>query len=123
MTLPRSVRDRAIVHAAWSLGLATSATLRALVAPEISLQAFRRRLRALNKSGHLVVLTFPGGTGHLWLYGATKRGLAADSQRPWRPSLAQLQHTIEVGEAIVALIRPGFAEPLTVTAWQGEAEV
>lgn len=114
-------RDRAIVRAAWSLGLATHETLRLLVSPHTRANTLRRRLCQLHRAGYLTQTRHIGPTGSIWLYGAGPRALVPGEPRPWRPSLAQLEHTLAVGDVLVALTgrRPG----LTISAWQGEAEL
>lgn len=114
-------RDRALVHAAWSLGLATHETLRLLVSPQTRANTLRRRLCLLHRNGYLTQTRHLGPGRCIWLYGAGPRALTPGEPRPWRPSLAQLEHTLAVGDALVALTRatPG----LTVTGWQGEAEL
>lgn len=114
-------RDRALVHAAWSLGLATHETLRLLVSPQTRANTLRRRLCLLHSNGYLTQTRHMGPGRCIWLYGAGPRALVPGEPRPWRPSLAQLEHTLAVGDVLVALThpRPGFA----VTGWQGEAEL
>ena len=116
-------RDRAIIRAAWSLGAATAATLRALTSPATSPGTFRERLRRLHRGRYLTQTRYVAPAGSLWLYGAGLHGVPPGAGRPWRPGLAQVAHTLDVGHALVALTRPGFAPPLRVTAWQGEAEL
>lgn len=111
------------MHAAWSLGYAPASTLQSLLAPEVHQRSFRRYLRRLHLAGYLVQRSVLARTGNLWLYGRGRTGLAVGASRPWRPSLAQLEHTLAVGDALVALTRPGFAPGHTVTGWQGEAEI
>lgn len=123
MTVALTDRDRALIRAAWSLGAATSPTLRALVTPQTNPDTVRRRLRRLHRDGYLTQTRVFGPAGCVWLYGIGPKALRPDDPRPWRPGLAQLQHTVAVGEIVVALTRPGFAAPLTITGWQGEAEL
>lgn len=118
-----SARDELIVKAAWSLGYAPASTLQALLAPEVHERSFRRYLRRLHLADYLVQRSVLSRTGNLWLYGRGRTGLALGASRPWRPSLAQLEHTLAVGDALVALTRPGFAPGHTITGWQGEAEI
>lgn len=118
-----STRDEQIVHAAWSLGYAPACTLQALLVPEVHQRSFRRYLRRLHLAGYLAQRSVLARTGTLWLYGRGKTGLAVGASRPWRPSLSQLEHTLAVGDALVALTRPGFAPGHVVTGWQGEAEI
>lgn len=123
MTVAITDRDRALIRAAWSLGAATSPTLRALVTPHTNPDTVRRRLRRLHRAGYLTQTRVFGPAGCVWLYGIGPKALRPDDPRPWRPGLAQLQHTVAVGEIVVALTRPGFGAPLTITGWQGEAEL
>lgn len=116
-------RDRQLIRACWSLGYAPSSTLRALVSPTTSAGTLRDRLRRLHRAGHLVQIRYIAPTGDLWLYGIGRAALAPGEVAPWRPSLAQVEHTLAVGQAVVALTRPGFAPPLQITGWQGEAEL
>lgn len=116
-------RDRALMHVAWSLGAATAATLQALIGSTTDRDTFRRRLRRLHREGYLTQTRHVGPAGCVWLYSLGPRGRAPDGARPWRPSIAQLEHTIAVGEVVVALTRPGFAAPIEVVGWQGEAEL
>lgn len=123
MTVALTARDRALIRAAWSLGAATHSTLRALVSPATQADTLRRRLRQLHRAGYLTQSRHIGAAGCLWLYGAGRNALVRNEPRPWRPGLAQIEHTLAVGEVIVALTRHGFASPLVVTGWQGEAEL
>jgi hypothetical protein len=123
VTLALQPRDQAIIRAAWSLGLATRETLRALAAPTASAAAFRERLGELKNARYLDLIHVPGNTGHLWLYGATRRGLTPGAPRPWRPGPTQYAHTLAVGDTLRALTRGGFALPALITGWQGEAEL
>ncbi|HEV2890456.1 MAG TPA: replication-relaxation family protein [Frankiaceae bacterium] len=41
----------------------------------------------------------------------------------WRPSDAQLLHTLAVGDTLAALLRTGRLGSLVVTSWRGEAEL
>lgn len=116
-------RDRRIIHACWSLGYAPASTLRALVSPGTSAGTWRDRLRRLHRAGHLVRTRYIAPAGDLWLYGAGRASLAVGEPAPWRPSLAQVEHTLAVAQAVVDLTRCGFTPPLTVSGWQGEAEL
>lgn len=118
-----TARDRQLVRAAWSLGYAPASTLRALVSPTTSGGTLRDRLRRLHRAGYLVQTRYVAPAGDLWLYGAGRAALTVGEPAPWRPSLAQIEHTLAVGQAVVALTRPGFAAPLRITGWQGEAEL
>ena len=123
MTVALTDRDRALIRAAWSLGAATHATLRALVSPQTDGETLRRRMRQLHRDGYLLQTRHVGPAGCLWLYGVGRRGIEAGEPRPWRPGLAQIEHTVAIGDLLVALTRPGFAPPVSVTGWQGEAEL
>jgi hypothetical protein len=116
-------RDRQLIRAAWSLGYAPASTLRALVSPATSAGTLRDRLRRLHRAGFLVQTRYVAPAGDLWLYGVGRAALTAGEPAPWRPSLAQVEHTLAVGQAVLALTRPGFAAPLHITGWQGEAEL
>lgn len=123
MSVAITSRDRELLRATWSLGAATHETLRALVSPETQPDTLRRRLRRLHREGYLVQTRHIGPAGCIWLYSIGRLALQPNEPRPWRPGLAQLAHTIAVGEAVVVLTRQGFADPLVVTGWQGEAEL
>lgn len=114
-------RDRELVRAAWSLGLATHETLRVLVSPQTRANTLRRRLCLLHRNGYLTQTRHIGPGRCIWLYGAGRRALTPGEPRPWRPSLAQLEHTLAVGDVLVSLTRP--RPELIVTGWQGEAEL
>jgi hypothetical protein len=116
-------RDRQLIRGAWSLGFAPASTLRALISPTTSAGTFRDRLRRLHRAGHLLQTRYVAPAGDLWLYGVGRAALTAGEPAPWRPSLAQVEHTLAVGQAVVALTRPGFAPPLHITGWQGESEL
>ena len=116
-------RDRALMHVAWSLGAVTAPTMQPLVGSTTHPDTFRRRLRRLHREGYLTQTRHIGPAGCVWLYSLGPRGRAPDGARPWRPSIAQLEHTMVVGDAIVALTRPGFAAPIEVIGWHGEAEL
>jgi hypothetical protein len=57
------------------------------------------------------------------MYGVGPRSLTPGTPRPWRPSTAQLDHTLAIERTLVAILRPGFAEPVQVTGWEGESEI
>jgi hypothetical protein len=114
-------RDRALVRAAWSLGLATHETLRLLVSPQTRANTLRRRLCLLHRDGYLTQTRHLGRGGAIWLYGAGPRALVPGEPRPWRPSVAQLEHTLAVGDVLVSLTRP--RPGVGITGWQGEAEL
>jgi hypothetical protein len=123
MAVQLQSRDTEVVRAAWSLGLATADTLRALVAPSVPVSTFRYRLSKLHRAGYLEQVRYPGNRGHLWLYAATNRGVGARQVRGWRPGIAQLRHALTVADLLVAAHRPGFARPVWVCGWAGEAEL
>ena len=116
-------RDRQILHACWSLGAAPAHALRALISPHIGPDTFRHRLAKLHRAGYLDQQRYIAPAGALWLYSVGRRTLRPGERRPWRPGLWQVQHTLDVADAIVALTRPGFAIPGELMGWQGEAEV
>jgi hypothetical protein len=123
MVMQLSVRDREVIRAAWSLGLATADTLRALVAPAVPVSTFRYGLAKLHRAGYLEQVHCPGNRGHLWLYSTTSRGTGLRQPRGWRPGIAQLGHALVVADLLVAAHRRGFARPVCVRGWQGEAEL
>ena len=124
MTLALTERDHALIHAAWSLGLATSETLRQLVSPQTSVSTLRDRIRLLRMERYLTQTRYVAPRGALWLYGAGSRSRQPGERRSWRPSLAQVEHTLAVGDAVAALTRPAFGgSSFIVSAWQGEAEI
>lgn len=116
-------RDRRLIQAAWSLGYAPATTLQAIVSPHVAKGTLRDRLRRLHQNHYLVQHRFVGPVGGLWLYGIGPAALTPDQKDHWRPSLAQISHTLAVGEAVVDLQRAGFAAPLQITGWKGEAEL
>lgn len=116
-------RDHAILRTAWSLGYAPASALRALTSPETSAGTFRDRLRRLHRAKYLRQQRFVAPAGGLWLYAIGSAAALPGDAAPWRPGLAQVEHTLAVADVVVQLQRPGFAAPLTVTGWQGEAEL
>lgn len=116
-------RDQAILRAAWSLGYAPAYALRSLTSPETAPGTFRNRISRLHRAHLLVLVKFVAPAGGLWLYGVGRAALLPGDAAPWRPGLAQVEHTLAVADAVVHLQRPGFATPLRVSAWQGEAEL
>lgn len=118
-------RDHALVRCAWSLGWATSAVITDVVAPQTAVRFVARRLRRLTTAGYLRRRRVIGGTGHLWLYGAGHNAAVLDPgfRDAWRPSDAQLLHTLAIGDTLAALLRPGRLGSLVVTLWRGEAEL
>lgn len=124
VTLTR--RDHALIRAAWSLGWATSQVLRDAVSPTTSVKTLAGRLSELVAVGYLRRCRVVGGpSGHLWLYGAGRNATAVDPAfaRPWRPPDFHLAHTLETGTTLSALLRPGRLGGITVTEWQGQAEL
>lgn len=118
-----AARDRPIVDSTVRLGAVTSATLKALHAPDLHSGSFRKRLRSLQASGH-VRQTRHVGPGHvIWLYRAGPAALVPNQPRPWCPSLAQLGHTLAIGDTLIALLRPTVTDGIEVIDWQGEAEL
>lgn len=116
-------RDRRIIAAAWSFGLTTAKTLRLLLSPQTSPATFRERLGRLHRSGHLIQQTFVAPGGQLWLYGVGRAALPIGEPAPWRPSLAQVAHTLAIADVVVQLTQPAVAPGVTITGWQGEAEL
>ncbi|GAC1442378.1 MAG: hypothetical protein NVSMB55_12940 [Mycobacteriales bacterium] len=116
-------RDQAILRAAWSLGYAPAHVLRRLASPTTSAGTFGNRLYRLHRARLLVLAKFIAPAGGLWLYGIGRAALLAGDAAPWRPGLSQVEHTLAVADAVVHLQRPGFAAPLQVSSWQGEAEL
>lgn len=112
--------DRSLVRAAWSLGLAPGRVVTALGAPGLSAAAATVRLRRLLAAGSLTRVRVSGGRGALFLYGAAPAARPPGT-RAWRPSPAQLDHTLDVGAALVALV--AAHDGLVATGWEGEAEV
>ncbi len=120
-----SDRDHAIIRAVWSLGATTSDVLRPLVTPASGPRALRRRLQQLCAHRYLRQRRVVGGRGHLYLYTVGHAAVRADDglRDGWQPSLAQLEHTLAVGDVLAALVTTDAPAPLTVTSWQGEAEL
>lgn len=116
-------RDRRITTAAWSFGFTTAKTLRLLISPSTSPSTFRERLGRLHRSGHLIQQTFVALGGQLWLYGVGRAALPVGEPAPWRPSLAQVEHTLAIADVVVQLTQPALAPGLVITQWQGEAEL
>lgn|GEM_PF-6106378 len=111
--------DRALVRAAWSLGLAPARVLARLGAPQVGERAACERLRRLVRAGSLQRVRVSGGRGSLFLYGVA--AARPPGARAWRPSSAQLDHTLDVGECLVALVAEH--DGWVPTGWEGEAEV
>jgi hypothetical protein len=121
-----NTRDHALIRAAWSLGWVTARALTDLVSPATAPKTLAGRLTELTDAGYLRrrrIVT--GVAGHHWLYGSGRNAPGIDPayRDAWRPSDAQLGHTLTVGETLVAITTPGRLGALHVTAWQGEAEL
>jgi hypothetical protein len=123
--LALSRRDHELVRCAWSLGWATSDALRDAVSPETLVKTLSRRLGELVAAGYLGRRRIVGGVGHVFLYGAGRKAPMLDPayRDAWRPSDAQVLHTLAVGETLAALLVPGVLGSLVVTGWEGEAEL
>jgi hypothetical protein len=123
--LALSRRDHELVRCAWSLGWATSDALRDAVSPETLVKTLSRRLGGLVAAGYLRRRRIIGGVGHIFLYGAGRNAPTLDPayRDAWRPSDAQVLHTLAVGETLAALLVPGVLGSLAVTGWEGEAEL
>jgi hypothetical protein len=61
----------------------------------------------------------------VWLYGAGPHARRIDAAYAdaWRPSDAQLLHTLAIGDTLAALLTPGRLGTLRAAAWRGEAEL
>jgi len=116
-------RDERILHCCLSLGAVPARTLHALISPDVTAGTFRDRLRKLHQAGYLTQQRYVAPAGGLWLYSLGRAARAPGERRPWRPGLAQLSHTLDVATLLEAVSRPGFASPLRVTGWKGEAEI
>lgn len=112
--------DRPIIATCYSLGLASPATLYALHFPDRTFSALYQRLYRLRHAGYLDQLNRPGARG---LHAVGRASLPPGTPRPWRPSLAQLDHTLAVGDTLAALAAPGRLPELRITGWKGEAEL
>jgi hypothetical protein len=122
-TVQLTDRDQQILHSVWSLGAAPASALRAVHSPGTAAGTFRDRLRKLHQAGLLDQHRYIAPAGDLWLYSLGPAARHPGEPRPWRPGLAQLQHTLQIADALVALTRPGFAHPRQILGWQGEAEI
>ena len=91
--------------------------------PHTSAETLRARLRRLHQHQYLRQHRLLHPAGSLWLYTVGPAALLPGDARPWQPSLAQTSHTLAVGDTLVALTRTGFCPGLTITSWQGEAEI
>lgn len=118
-----TTRDAQILHTCASLGAAPARALHALTSPHVAAGTFRDRLRKLHQARYLDQQRYVAPAGGLWLYSLGPAARAVGERRPWRPGLAQLGHTLDVAVLLVALTRPGFAAPIQVTGWKGEAEI
>ena len=116
-------RDRAVIGAAYSLGQVSATGLRLLISPALSVDTFGARLLRLTRARYLTRTPVIDGLRHTYLYGAGPKALTPGTPRPWRPSTAQLDHTLAIERALVALLRPGFAAPIEVVGWEGESEI
>lgn len=116
-------RDHELVRCVWALGWVTSDVLREVVAPATQVKTLTRRLGQLVDAGYLRRRRIVGGVGHLWLYGTGRLAPVLDPafRDAWRPSDAQVLHTLAVGETLATLVAPGRLGGLVVTSWQGEA--
>jgi hypothetical protein len=116
------VTDNAVLRAVFSLGEADGAILRALVSPDAKPRTFRDRLSRLTAGG---LLRRRRAARTLWLYRLGPAGARANPGYvgAWHPSPAQLEHTLAAGQLLAAMTRRGFAAPLIVTGWAGEAEL
>jgi hypothetical protein len=121
-----NTRDHALVRAAWSLGWVTARALTDLVSPATSPKTLAGRLTELADARYLRrqrIVT--GVAGHHWLYGSGRNAAQIDPayRDAWRPSDAQMGHTLAIGNTLVAITTPGLLGALHVTGWQGEAEL
>jgi hypothetical protein len=121
-----TARDHDLVRAAWSLGWVTSQVLAEVVSPATLPKTLAVRLSQLAMAGYLRRQRVVGGPrGHVWLYGVGRAASRIDAAyaRPWRPSDAQLLHTLAIGDTLAALVTPNRLGTLRVTGWRGEAEL
>jgi hypothetical protein len=119
-------RDHDLVRAAWSLGWVTSQVLADVVSPGTLPKTLAVRLSQLTAAGYLRRQRVVGGPrGHVWLYGVGRAAPKIDAAyaRPWRPSDAQLLHTLAIGDTLSALLTPNRLGTLCATGWRGEAEL
>ncbi|HEX8001324.1 MAG TPA: replication-relaxation family protein [Mycobacteriales bacterium] len=119
-------RDHDLVRAAWSLGWVTSPVLAQAVSPGTLPKTLAVRLSRLAAAGYLRRRRIVGGPqGHVWLYGAGPHARRIDAAYAdaWRPSDAQLLHTLAIGDTLAALLTPGRLGTLRAAAWRGEAEL
>lgn len=124
-TVRLSRRDHELIRCAWSLGWTTSDVITAAVSPGTLVKTLTERLSRLVSAGYLRRRQVVGGAGHRWLYGAGRNAAAVDPAyaEAWRPSDAQVLHTLAIGETLAALLTPGALGSLVVTGWEGEAEL
>lgn len=119
-----TTRDEQLLHASWSLGAATADVLRRLVSPTTSTQTLRSRLRRLRQAGYLTHTTYVTSVGGLCLYQPGPASRVPDDSASWQPSLAQLQHTLLVGDVLAALVcHARSATQGLAVDWQGEGEL
>lgn len=116
-------RDRAMIDTVLRLGTTTSTVLRHLHAPRTDPQTIRRRLRRLTQARLLDATTHVAPRGALHLYTVGRGGLEAGQDRPWTPSVNQLEHTLAVGDTLLQLTSPDLAAGIRITGWEGEAEL
>jgi len=119
-----NARQGALIHSCYSLGWVPGSTLHALHGQTGDYKNFYQSLKLLCQSGYLdrerVTTRTPTTVN---LYGVGRAALAVGQPRPWRPRPAQLEHTLAIGEVLGLLARPGRYGWLSVTGWQGEAEL
>lgn len=116
-------RDRAIIDTVVRLGATTSTVLRQLHAPDTDPQTVRRRLRRLTRARLLTATGHVSPDAALHLYTVGPAALAPGQDRPWAPSLGQLEHTLAVGDTLLALTNPHLAPGMRMIGWHGEAEL
>jgi hypothetical protein len=97
-----------------------------LGAPESSYVAVSQRLDSLYLADFLrkVRVFAPRGRrgGAVLVYALGPKAVPVGTRMP-RLNFRTVEHTFDIGEALVALTRDGFAAPVTVTGWRGEAEL
>lgn len=123
MRVALTARDRQVITVVSSLGLVTSQGLRRLVSPGTGTDTFSARLRLLLRARYLTRTEVVAGLRRTYLYGIGIAARAPGAAAPWRPGLAQLDHTLTVERSLLALLRDGFCPPVTVTSWVGEADI
>ncbi|HEV7210007.1 MAG TPA: replication-relaxation family protein [Mycobacteriales bacterium] len=116
-------RDRAIIHACYSLGWAPGPTFTALYR-DADRTFLQRRMRRLSTAGYLELARVGGSTlATINLFAVGRAALPVGQPRPWRPRPAQIEHTLAVGDVLAQLATPGRWSWLQVEGWQGEAEL